>query len=182
MDILSTIRLDRIGDVADLFGGKQAFSLVQVRLTWSKAVDIDLHAFYKTKTGTKGHVYFGNKGQLDGPPYILLDKDAGVGNTAGKNEENLRIARIDQFATILIAVNIFRFLGFLSAGDNFAKYDGQVALRTDGGHNIEVPLTSEAKGRWCIIAKIDNTGATPKVINLNQVQKNEPGNESLSPG
>ncbi|KYC43544.1 hypothetical protein WA1_10810 [Scytonema hofmannii PCC 7110] len=76
---------------------------------------------------------------------------------------------------MLIATNIFRFFGFLSPEDSFAKYDGKVLVKTDVGDRIEVPLTSEEVGKWCVIAKIDNTNpTTSKVVNINKVQKQEP--------
>ncbi len=56
-----------------------------------------------------------------------------------------------------------------------AKYDGKVVVKIDGDDHIEVPLTSEEVGKWCLIAKIDNTDpSVPKVVNINKVQKSEP--------
>lgn len=150
-------------------------SSLDIKLNWTKGVDLDIHAFYKTKNGTFGHIYFANKGSLNEPPCIALDKDTGVGNTAGNNQENIKIATLVHVDYILIATNIFRLFGFLSQGDNFAKYDGKVVVTTDIGDRIEVPLISEEIGKWCVIAKIDNTDPTlPRVININQVQKSAP--------
>ncbi|KAB8319403.1 stress response protein [Tolypothrix campylonemoides VB511288] len=166
------IVLKKKGDSADL---SKRMSNVDVKLSWTKSVDLDLHAFYKTKSGTFGHISFVRKGSLSEPPCILLDKDAGVGATAGDNRENIKIATLAHVDYVLIATNIFRFIGFLSSGDSFAKYDGKVVVKTDGGDHIEVPLTSEEIGKWCVIAKIDNTNPTaPKVVNINKVQKLEP--------
>lgn len=175
------VTLKKKGDATEITlkkKGGAAFT-VHAKLTWKKAVDLDLHVFYKAKDGKFGHVYFANKGQLNKAPYIALDQDAGVGNTAGDNEENIRIGQLDHLNSVLIAANIFRLLGFLSSGDNFAKYDGKVVVETDAGDSIEVPLISEEKGRWCLIAKIDNTGDTPRVININTVQKKEPKESDL---
>ncbi len=150
-----------------------AMSQIRVKLSWTAGVDLDCHVFYRSKAGQFGHVYFVNKGSLTSEPYILLDKDAGVGNVAGQNEENVVISRLDYIEYALIAVNIFRFFGFLSSGDNFAKYDGKVLIETDHGDKIEVPLTSEENGKWCVIAKIDNSDS-PRVENINRVHANEP--------
>lgn len=148
---------------------------IHVKLNWTKGVDLDLHAFYITKQGTFGHIYFGNKGKLTKSPYIALDKDSGVGNSAGNNEENLIIKTLLDVEKIIIATHIFRILGFLKKEDNFAKYDGRVLIKTNNGDDIEVPLTSTTTGRWCIITKIDNSNSTdPKVININHVQTSEP--------
>ncbi len=153
----------------------QELTRIQVQMTWTKGVDLDLHAFYRTKAGKNGQVYFADKGNIEKFPFIALDQDAGVGNTSGQNEENLTISSLEQMETILIATNIFRFFGFLSKGDNFARYDGKVSLKTDAGDHIEVPLTSNEIGKWCVIAAIDNSNpASPKVININRVQKSEP--------
>lgn len=177
--LIQKVVLKKQGDSAKISLTKNEISNVHVKLSWTKAVDLDLHVFYKTKKGLTGHIYFGQKGHLKKEPYIVLDKDSGVGNTAGNNEENLRIGNMSHFSTLIIATNIFRFIGFLNNGDNFAKYDGKVTLKTDSGESIEVPLISEEKGLWCIIAKIDNTGDAPLVTNINKVQKEEPNQHSL---
>jgi tellurite resistance protein TerA len=177
---LTKITLQKQGDSTPLILDKKGLSVIHVRLSWKTAVDLDLHAFYRTKSGEFGHVYFGDKGNLDRKPYISLDQDAGIGNTSGDNEENLHIKNIGYFSSVVIATNIFRFFGFLNSGDNFAQYDGRVILKTDAGHEIIVPLVSKVKGRWCIIAKIDNaSGSEARVINVNQVQEGEPGHNVI---
>ena len=179
MELKRKITLQKKGDAAEIRLKSKTASTVHAKLTWKQAVDLDLHAFYKTKSGQFGHIYFGNKGDANKEPHIALDQDAGVGNRAGDNEENIRIGNLDRLSSVLIATNIFRFFGFLSKGECFAKYDGKVIVETDTGDSIEVPLTSEERGRWCLIAKIDNTGAAPKVININAVQKDEPGKHDV---
>lgn len=166
------IVLKKKGDSIEL---SKRFTNVDIKLNWTKSVDLDLHAFYKIKSGAFGHISFVQKGSLNKPPCILLDKDAGVGATAGNNRENIKIATLAHVDYVLIAANIFRFLGFLSPGDSFSKYDGKVVVKTDGGDHIEVPLVSEEIGKWCVIAKIDNSNPnSPKVINVNKVQQKEP--------
>jgi tellurite resistance protein TerA len=172
MDIKPKVILKQKGDSTEI---AQKLTRIQVQMTWTKGVDLDLYAFYRTKTGKTGEVNFSDKGDLTKYPFIALDQDAGVGNTAGENEENLTIASLENMETVLIATNIFRFFGFLSKGDNFARYDGKVSLKTNAGDHIEVPLTSNEIGKWCVIAAIDNSNPnSPKVININRVQKSEP--------
>ncbi len=172
MDIKPKVILKQKGDFTEI---AQTLTRIQIQMTWTKGVDLDLHAFYRTKTGKNGQVYFADKGDLTTYPFIALDQDAGVGNTSGQNEENLTIASLENMETILIATNIFRFFGFLSKGENFARYDGKVSLKTNAGDHIEVPLTSNEIGKWCVIAAIDNSNPnTPKIININRVQKSEP--------
>jgi tellurite resistance protein TerA len=175
MESANAIILGRKGESAPISLDQKSLSTIHVRLKWTKAVDLDLHAFYKSKAGEIGHVFYQNMGNLEAEPYILLDQDAGVGNVPGNNEENLRIRNLHRFDSIMIATNIFRILHFLHSGDNFARYDGKVIVRSDSGDHIEVPLISEELGRWCVIAEIDNTGSRPSVVNINRVQKEEPG-------
>ncbi len=144
-------------------------------LTWNDAVDLDIHAFYRTKQGVDGHISFQKKGSQKKSPYIHLDKDAGVGNTAGDNKEVITIASLKEIESVLIATNIFRLFGGLSKNDNFAKYDGTVKITTTSSKDIVVPLTSKKHARWCVIALIDNSDPySPLVSNINKVTDNEP--------
>ena len=147
---------------------------LKAMLNWRAAVDLDIHAFYRLKdTSEDGHVYFLNKGKSNKPPHINLDKDAGVGNAGGDNQEAITIGSLAHVNCILIATNIFRFFG--REDDNFARYDGTVRLATSRGDEVIVPLTSRKPGRWCVIALIDNTDAyAPMVYNINQVTNDEP--------
>lgn len=173
---LEKIVLDEQGARAPLSLEKtqDGFTSVRVRLSWTAGVDLDLHAYYRTKDGQTGHVYFANKGANTKPPYIRLDEDAGVGNTAGQNEENIVIGRLDHLETVVIATHIFRFFGFLHKGDNFAKYDGRVLIQPEGQPGVEVPLTSREPGKWCEIARIDNSSGGPQVVNVNRTGKDAP--------
>lgn len=154
--------------------GSDGFNAVRVRLSWTSGVDLDLHAYYRSKEGEEGHIYFARRGGLQKPPYIRLDEDAGVGNRAGANEENIVIGRLDHLESVVIATHIFRFFGFLHRGDNFAKYDGRVLVAPEGRPGVEVPLSSSDPCKWYVIAKIDNSGETPHVVNINRTQSEEP--------
>lgn len=152
---------------------KGAVFNIGVRMNWHSGVDLDLHAFYKLKSGATGHVYFANKGAGGGPPYIVLDRDAAVGGTAGNNEENLTITQIDEVEAILFAANIFSLGGLIGLGnDNFAKYDGVVTVFT-GDQEIIVPLASKEPGRWAVIALLENLGE-PRVVRIDKVIKHTP--------
>ena len=149
-------------------------------LQWNAAVDLDVHAFFRLKGGDKdGHVFFQSKGSKKNPPYIHLDKDMGVGNVGGNNQEIITIGTLANVESILIATNIFssksKFFDFMAEGDNFGKYDGKIKLVTNVSNEIDVPLTSKNPGRWCVIALIDNSDPySPIVTNINQVTDSEP--------
>lgn len=142
---------------------------LHVTLSWTAAVDLDLHAYYKPKKSGAGHVYFGNRGSQKSFPWIYLDQDAGVGDRGGANVENLYFVNLEQIDHILIAANIFN-----KPNANFASYDGLVTVQA-AGRTVEVPLTESSPGSYCIIARVDNSKPSgPVLINVNQVQKNEP--------
>lgn len=149
---------------------------IRIILHWNAAVDLDIHAFYRPKgNGKDGHIYFQNKGDNNKTPYIHLDKDMGIGNTGGNNQEIITISTLKNVDSILIATNIFRFVGFLAESDNFGKYDGVIKIITDTSSEIHVPLTSKIPGRWCVIALIDNSDPySPIVTNINKVTNIEP--------
>ena len=137
---------------------------INVKLQWTASVDLDLHAFVRTKGGQEEHVYFVNKEE----PNITLDTDAGVGDRGGQNEENITITSLDGFDEILFATKIFK------KGGSFADYDGRVAVQTNNGDDIVVPLTSCERADWCVIAKITNSANGPTVTNVNRVTDDEP--------
>lgn len=184
----STIRLEKQGERRSIDLSKARKDSVdrkiQITLRWRAAVDLDLHAFGITKSGQLNHIFFGNKGKSNALPFITLDKDAGVGNTAGDNEENLVVHNLDEYSKIVFAANIFRIFGFLSQGDNFGDHDGSVIV-TALGQNFEVPLTSTEIGKWALIASIDNSVDPPCVVNINRVVTTEPDQstiQDLDPG
>lgn len=148
---------------------------ITVQLHWNADVDLDLHAIYRTTNGKEGSVYFGDQGSISKYPFISLDQDAMFEED---NIENLTITKLDKFQCILIAVNIFDHgnstFSFFNKSERFSKYDGFVILKTDVGDEIEVPLTSNEKGSWCVIAKIENTSSEIEVVNINKVTKDEP--------
>ncbi len=157
------------------------------QMRWKTAVDLDLHCFFRMKpdappppkglikklldkkqASRDGHVFFFKQGEKDKWPWIYLDQDAGVGDKAGNNVENIYFTNLTYLEQAIIAANIFN-----KPASNFASYDGVVIVE-GGGQVIEIPLTEEKPGSWCIIAKLDNFTGTPKLININKTQENEP--------
>ena len=159
----------------------------QATLKWKTAVDLDLHCFYRLKVETEptskgilgkffsksgdskdGHVFFSKRGNKTSSPWIYLDRDAGVGDSGGDNEENIYLTKIDRLEHALIVANIYN-----KPDSIFSTYDGVVSVR-GGGRETEVPLIERTPGSWCVIARIDNTSDTPQLTNVNKTQRNEP--------
>jgi uncharacterized protein involved in tellurium resistance len=182
--LASKIVLKQKGEKASLKGND-----FHATLRWKMAVDLDLHCFYQFKSEDtsqpagilsrlfgssssgdrgKGHIYFARRGSKTESPWIYLDQDAGIGDVGGDNEENIYFTRLDVIKHALIVANIFN-----KPNANFASYDGLVIVR-GGGREIEVPLTETSPGSWCVIARIDNSGAAPQLINVNKTQRREP--------
>lgn len=169
-ELKQKIKLKTKGDSTGLLSN----SLIST-LTWKKAIDLDLHAFYLRKNGKKGHCYFGNKSDF----CMMLSGDKGIGDVAGNNIETIKIIDLSQFEKILIATNIYN-----KPNANFSKYDGIVTVKC-GSKEIEVPLTSTSIGSWCTIAMLDNSSITsevPKLININSTTKTKPTITSGSGG
>lgn len=146
--------------------------LAHVKMTWETGVDLDLHAFAIDSEDEFVHVYY-----LDKTSYcknIRLDFDAGVGNTPGRNEENLIVNNISKVRKIIFVANIFRFFGNLfSSNEQFSKYDGKIHISAFN-ENISVSLNSTQKGRWAVIAMINNENGYTNFKNINAILKYEP--------
>jgi len=120
--------------------------------------------FHRTRSGQENEIYFADCDS----PRIRLDTDAGIGDVGGQNEENITITSLDGFEEILFATKIFM------KGGSYADYDGRVAVQTNNGDDIIVPLTSRERADWCVIAKITNGTNGPAVTNVNRVTNEAP--------
>ncbi|MBT9142532.1 MAG: hypothetical protein DDT29_00926 [Dehalococcoidia bacterium] len=181
--LASKVVLKQKGEKASLSGND-----FQATLRWKTAVDLDLHCFYQLKDPTlaaskgilgkllggdstatgEGQIFFANRGSKDKSPWIYLDKDVGIGDVAGDNEENIYFTKLEYIKHALIVANIYA-----KANANFASYKGVVIVR-GGGREIEVPLTEREPGSWCIVARLDNSGRIPQLINVNKTQRDKP--------
>lgn len=148
----------RVGESANL-DTSEPLEDIHVQMSWTRPIDLDLHAFYRTHDGREHHVYFAERKG----PEVELDYDAGIGDRGGKNVENILVERLNGIEDIMFATNIF------GDGDRFADYDAKVTVKTNNGDCFTVPLTSQKSARWCIISRIDNTNKNqPRVINVNE--------------
>ena len=147
--------------------GEQAnvssFTQLMVAMKWTKAADFDLAAVYEKKDGTPpGLVYFGELGNLNAFPFMQLSGDAGVGDNAGKNEETMRITKLDDVKKVHI---ICWDYGKVKTGAAARFKDSDVSLNVidDKGTVYSVNLDTGEMGNVAIIATIDNSnpiGAT----------------------
>jgi len=190
---LTKVKLEKKGDER-ILGSNEAHAT----LFWKTEVDLDLYgiALPKGRTPEKKKGFFGklasavglseddqtpsgevqvnyqNRSRMvkESFPFITLDKDAGIGDKVeaeGYNEENMHFYNISAHDHILIVANIF------GKNTNFAQYEGGVTVKC-GNEEIHVPLTERATGSWCTVARIDNTGTHPKLINVNKTQSSKP--------
>ena len=143
---------------------------INAQMLWKTPIDLDLHAFYKTTSGTSNHIFFGRM-QADN---MTLDGDAGVGDKLDKpdgNEENIRSTTLDGIERILFATKIYREHGC------FSDYNGQVNITTSNPKQqpIRVEMKSKERLDWCVIAMLDNSDpARPHVYAINKVIADEP--------
>lgn len=159
------------GDKKHLF-----VSGLTVNLSWHADVDLDLMAFYKTKTGDTGGIYSsmyadGGQGDLNSFPFMQLDHDAGVGGSSNDSEkvETLKIAKLDNISELyLVAVN------FTDASRNqkseFASFDGRVTVTNEEGDAITVVLASKESGSVAVFARIENTNELMGAVLHNESQ------------
>ncbi len=107
-------------------------------------------------------------------PYIWIDKDAGVGDTvdsvSGKkeNRETTTFEDISKVDSAIICAKIF------GNGSNFAPYNGRVTIQGPGVEPLVVDLTESKPGKWAVVAMVDNTTGTPRLININETMRGEP--------
>ncbi len=163
------MELKQKGEKADI----GAFKQLKVSLVWTSAVDLDLMAFYRTKDGRTGGIYSdnyagGTLGDLDAFPFVELSGDEGVGAGGGAKREEMRVAKLDDFAELFICALNFTDA---SSGQNrtFADYDARVEVMTDKGESHTVALDSNDPGAVAMIGKFEAGFISTSLINESEV-------------
>jgi uncharacterized protein involved in tellurium resistance len=163
------MELKQKGSKADI----GAFKRLDVSLIWTAPVDLDLMAFYRTKDGGVGGVYSenysgGSLGSMAEFPFVQLSGDAGVGGRGGQNQEDLSIAKLDDFEALYICALNFTDA---SSGANkaFADYDARVRVTTDKGEAHTVALDSSQPGSVAVICKLAGGFIANELINDSEV-------------
>ena len=139
---------------------------VTVQLVCAVPAKLHLHAFYQTKEGGEGHVYYKNKGNLYLPPCIEWNEE--------EEKEVLSVKTLTHVETLLIAVQLNKgFVDLLKGGESFAKYEGCLIVHTDSPYQFEIPLDAQRRGLWYVAAKIVNQELS-QIERIDKVQKFQP--------
>lgn len=140
-------------------------------LTWTDAIDFDLAALYEAKDGRKGMVYYGEKGDLNAFPFMQLSGDEGVGDTAGNNEETMKIVNLDEIKKVhLVAWDYNRIR--TGAAARFGSSNAAITVMDDKGESHQCKLVTDAVANVAFIATIDNSSPIgAKLINQSRVAK-----------
>lgn len=163
---LKKIELKKKGDSINLKKSAAGLGEVLINLNWNQrqggglfshkgGVDLDLACLYELKDGRKGVVQaLGNAfGNLQQPPYVMLDGDDRTGSV--KSGENLRIngSRVAEIKRVLIFAFIYKGV------THWSEADGVVTIHQGDGPDIIVNLDehNNRKG-MCAIALIQNVG------------------------
>ncbi len=152
--------------------GAEAFiplKQLMVTMKWTTAADFDLAAAYEGKDGKQGMVYFGEKGDMNGFPFMQLSGDEGVGDAGGNNEETMRITRLDDMNKVWIFCWDY---GQIQSGATarFADSDVGLSIVDDAGKTVSVNMDSGDTGNVVCIATIDNSSPMgAKLINSSQI-------------
>jgi tellurite resistance protein TerA len=173
-------------------GEKKYISVDQltVTLSWLGAVDLDLVAFYRTKSGDMGGVFSenymgGSLGNLQQFPYMQLSGDALESEGNQRSEEILKVSHLNEIDQLyILALNHTHALTKQSTA--FDQYDVQVKVNTHK-ESFMVPLSPYTQGVVALICRIDNNNAItgPQLINegrlmqLDQFYQEIPGAHTL---
>lgn len=147
------INLKKTGDSISL-EKKDTLENVAVKMLWKSAIDLDLHAKVVGVNGNEEHVYYSRKGSLSRFPYTQLDQDAGVGNTGGDNEENMKISKLDELKNVLLYVE-----NFGNSRADFARYGARLQLKF-ATKEIEIDMNDPKIGKYFVIARIKDGEVT----------------------
>lgn len=143
------------------------FQKLTVSMKWTTAADFDLAAIYETKDGKQGIVYFGDLGNLNAFPYMSLNKDEGVGDKGGNNEETMQICRLEDMKYIWICCWDYNMVQHGKSA-RFKDSDVNLTLTNETGKSMSVMVDTGDLGNVCCLATLDNTGDTPKLVNTSR--------------
>ncbi|SFT67233.1 tellurite resistance protein TerA [Geodermatophilus amargosae] len=161
---LGKVTLTKAAPSVSLSKAQGARGQMRVNLNWTQrpgrgflgkreAVDLDLGCLWETTDGDKGVVQaLGNSfGDLDWPPYALLDGDDRSGANSGGENLIVNLDHLDEIRRVLVFAYIY------DGAPNWAAADGVVTLHLVDGGEITVKLDDHAQDtRFCAIAMLTN--------------------------
>lgn len=125
-------------------------SPLQVTLTWKGVPrDLDLHAWLINSSGTQ-HIYYGNRGEFDSPPYAELNDD----QRQGDGEE---IIRVKEARVLVVAIRNFSGDAPLSGSGASVMFDG-------GTQRLRLDAPRHGTGRWWHVLKYDAGAGEVEVL------------------
>ena len=133
-----------------------------VKLRWFKSVDFDLAVFYVLADGTKGRIYFGNRGNLTQSPFVFLNKDDMYGE---ENEEIITIKDLSLFKELYIICWDYSNSGGTGVFDDA---DVNVSIVDNLSNSTSVFLKQESGKDAACIAKVYLEGGNYKIQNLSK--------------
>ncbi len=136
-----------------------------VSMKWTTATDFDLAAAYETKKAKRGLVYFGQLGSQDSFPYICLNQDDGVGDTAGEHEEILHISRLDDMNYIWLFCWDYSMVQ-QGKSARFNNSDVSLTMTDDSGNRLAVEIDTGERGNVYFIASLNNTNKGAIIVNI----------------
>ncbi|MCR5833107.1 MAG: TerD domain-containing protein [Selenomonadaceae bacterium] len=123
----------------------------------NRGIDLDLACLFELKDGRIGGVQaLGNNfGDLNYPPYIVLDGDDRTGEVAGG--ETIRVN--GKFADKIQRILVFTFI--YSGAADWAEAQGVVTVKCPGSPELIVRMDEYGSSkRTCAIALLENVGGT----------------------
>jgi len=140
----------------------ETFKQLMTTLSWIGDKDLDMGILLEFKDAREpDFLYFGKKGDLNGPFFIQIGADAGVGDTtdAGGNKEQLKIMNLDQYRQLHLCIWDY---GAIKAGGQTARFDDKITIQVlddmGNSHSVSIPAdVTQQMGNCVCIATIDNS-------------------------
>lgn len=168
----SKVTLTKSAPSISLAKGAGAGGQMRINLNWTQppkakglfkrsapSVDLDLGCLWETTDGSKGVVQaLGNSfGNLNAPPYALLDGDDRSGQAVGGENLIVNLDHLDRIRRILVFAYIYEGI------PNWSQADGVVTLFPIGAAPVEVRLDEVDDKRFCAIAMLSNEGGSLRI-------------------